>query len=75
MRIFGITASFLAMLALAGCASLVDDRTQRRIATGALIGATASVITDGNPVKGAIVGGVVGGITSKSQLDWDAPLP
>lgn len=42
-----------ATLALAGC----TERELQRGAVGAAIGAGSAVILDGNPVKGAIIGG------------------
>ncbi|MEM6619723.1 MAG: hypothetical protein AAF631_10515 [Pseudomonadota bacterium] len=59
--IFGATA----------CQTTLDDRTTKRIATGAAIGAVGSVLLDGNPIKGAIVGGAAGGLTSKDRHVWE----
>ena len=67
-----ILALGAAVFGLAACNNtLVDQRTAERIGTGAAIGAVGSVLLDGNPIKGAIVGGVVGGITSKDRHVWE----
>lgn len=57
---------------LSACNStLVDQRTTNRAATGAAVGAVGSLLLDGNPIKGAIVGGVVGAVTSKDRHVWE----
>lgn len=60
-----------AIFGLAACQDTLDQRTLNRAATGAAVGAVGSVLLDGNPIKGAIVGGVVGGITSKDRHVWE----
>jgi len=63
-------AGCVALLALAACSNF-DNRTANRAATGATIGAVAAALVSGNPVKGAVVGGAVGAITSKNRLVWE----
>ena len=68
------TAALLALISVFGlsaCNSTLDERTTKRIGTGAIIGGVATALVDGNPIKGAIVGGVVGGLTSKNRQIWD----
>jgi len=67
-----IFAAIAVVFGLSACNSpIVDQRTTNRIATGAAIGAVGSLLLDGNPIKGAVVGGVVGGVTSKDRLVWE----
>ncbi len=63
MRVKIITGCVV-LLALAACDSF-DNRTANRAATGATIGAIGAAIVSGNPIKGAVVGGAVGALTSK----------
>lgn len=55
---------FLLVFMLGAC-DTIEDRTVNRVATGATIGAVASAVVNENPIKGALVGGVVGTVTSK----------
>ncbi|MCP5085314.1 MAG: hypothetical protein GY952_00695 [Rhodobacteraceae bacterium] len=65
-----IIIGVLAAMALAGCMS-PDERTVNRGATGAAVGALATALVSGNILKGAVVGGAVGVLTSKNQQTWE----
>jgi hypothetical protein len=66
-----VFTAIVVVFGLSACNStLVDQRTQNRAATGAAIGAVGSLLLDGNPIKGAIVGGVIGGVT-KDRHVWE----
>lgn len=71
MRKLSVFAALAAVFGLSACSSTLDQRTQKRIGTGAVIGAVGTALLAGNPIKGAIVGGVVGGITSKNRHVWE----
>lgn len=66
-----ILALGAAVFGLAACNGTLSDKQVQRIGTGAAIGAISTVIVEGNPIKGAIVGGVVGGLTSKDRHVWE----
>ncbi|MEM6465799.1 MAG: hypothetical protein AAF679_04755 [Pseudomonadota bacterium] len=59
-----------ALLGLAACGDTITERA----GTGALIGAGASVLASGDPLTGAVIGGVVGAITNQSVIDLGDPL-
>ncbi len=59
-----IFAGLVLALTLGACDQF-ENRTVNRAATGATIGAVAAALVSGNPLKGALVGGVVGTVTSK----------
>ncbi len=59
-----IISGCVVLLALGACDNF-DNRTANRAATGATIGAIGAAIVSGNPIKGAVVGGAVGALTSK----------
>ena len=71
MRKSAVFTALAVVFGLSACNSTLDQRTQKRIATGAAIGALGTVLLDGNPIKGAVVGGAVGGLTSKNRLVWE----
>ncbi|WP_069299321.1 hypothetical protein [Neptunicoccus sediminis] len=71
MRNLTVFAALAAVFGLSACNSTLDQRTAQRIGTGAVVGAVGTALLDGDPVKGAIVGGVVGGITSKDRHVWE----
>lgn len=71
MRRSTVLALVAAVFGISACDSTLSDRTAKRIGTGAVIGAVGTALLDGNPIKGAVVGGVVGGITSKDRLVWE----
>ncbi|MEM7438358.1 MAG: hypothetical protein AAF393_02075 [Pseudomonadota bacterium] len=56
---------------LAACQDTLDQRKVTGAATGAAIGALGTVLLDGDPLKGAVVGGVVGAIASKDRHVWE----
>ena len=66
-----ILALGVVVFGLAACNSTLSDKKIERIGTGAAIGAVGTVLLEGNPIKGAIVGGVVGGLTSKNRHVWE----
>ncbi|MEO1549679.1 MAG: hypothetical protein AAFR93_04510 [Pseudomonadota bacterium] len=60
-----------ALFGLSACGDTVAERA----GSGALIGAGASVVANGDPVTGAVIGGVVGAVTNQSIIDLgDTPL-
>lgn len=59
-----ITLALLGALTLGACENF-ENQTVNRAATGATIGAVAAALISGNPLKGAVVGGAVGALTSK----------
>lgn len=65
------SALMAALFGLAACGDALSDKKIERIGTGAAIGAVGTVLLEGNPIKGAIVGGVVGGLTSKDRHVWE----
>jgi len=71
MHYKAILAGVLSIFVLSACSDPISNRTADRAAKGAAIGAIATAITDGNILKGAVVGGAIGAITSKNQLAWD----
>lgn len=66
-----ISALGAMIFGLAACQDTLDQRTVNRAAAGAAIGAVGTVLLDGNPIKGAVVGGVIGGLTSKDRHVWE----
>ncbi|WGI20617.1 osmotically-inducible lipoprotein B [Amylibacter sp. IMCC11727] len=67
-----VLAALVAVFGLSACnTTAVDQRTVNRTAIGAGAGAVGALLLDGNPIKGAVVGGVVGAVTSKDQLVWE----
>ncbi|MCP5074375.1 MAG: hypothetical protein GY947_13950 [Rhodobacteraceae bacterium] len=69
MRSSKIIFGVLVAMALSGCLA-PDERTVNRGATGAAVGALATALVSGNIVKGAVVGGAVGVLTSNQRI-WD----
>lgn len=71
MRKATVFTAIAVVFGLSACNSTLDNRTQKRIAIGAALGALGTVVVDGDPIAGAIVGGVAGGLTSKDRLVWE----
>lgn len=67
----GILALVAIAFGLAACNTTLDARTTKRIGVGAAVGAVGTALLDGDPIKGAVVGGVVGALTSKDRPVWE----
>ncbi len=68
----------IVLTSLAACGSTKGDRALSGAAIGAGAGTVGSVVTGGNPVTGAVIGGAVGAaagaLTKKKDVDLGKPI-